>query len=179
MKPIRISLGRLRFRLAEEIDVKRTLGFFRNLLVASWPTVLAFEEQYHEPDFNDFRIDWLQGNWEFMVERNLFPGADFLQIYGEGADCNGASSRVLYPDKIATHHIVCHPKKDGIILTGDLNSTGLASNSTSMVFESFVTLTKEGWFEEAPDFDCVIAYYGDTQVLFKYEDADFSLERIT
>ena len=161
-----------------ELDVKRALGLYRDLLNASWPTVLAFEEQHNEPDFNDFRIDWLQGNWELTVEQSLLQGADFLQIYGEGADCNGASSRVLYPDKVATHHIVCHPKDGGLILTGDLNSINLPSKSTIIVFESFVTLTETGWFEEAPNFDCVIADYADTQVLFKFEDAEFTLEKI-
>ena len=158
------------------MDAKKALGLFRNFLNASWPTVLVFEEQYSEP--HDFRIDWLQGNWELMVERRLFDGSNFLQFYGEGADCNGASSRVLYPDKIATHHIVCHPNKDEIILTGDLNTVGLGSKSNLMVFDSFVTATDDGWFEEAPPFDCVIADYGDTQVLFKFEDAEFSLEKI-
>ena len=159
------------------MDVKNALRLFQNLLNASWPTVLAFEEQYNEP--HDFRIDWLQGSWELTVERKLLDEANFLQIYGEGADCNGASSRVLYPDKIATHQIVCHPKKDGIPLKGNLNAVGVSSKSTLMVFDSFVTTTDAGWFEEAPSFDCVIADYGDTQVLFKFEEAEFSLEKIS
>jgi hypothetical protein len=40
-------------------------------------------------------------------------------------------------------------------------------------------MTDEGWYEEAPSFDCVLADYRNTQVIFKFEDAEFSLEEIT
>jgi len=159
----------------EKIDVKKSLGLFRDLLNVSWPTVTAFERC---DEFGNFKIDWLQGNWELTVEQSLLQGLDFLQIYGEGADCNGASSRVLYPEKMATHRVVCHLKQDAILLSGALNCANPSSNSTSIILDSFVTMTEAGWFEEAPPFDCVIADHGSIQVLFKFEDAEFSLEEI-
>jgi len=39
-------------------------------------------------------------------------------------------------------------------------------------------MTETGWFEEGPPFDCVIADVGGAQVLFKFEDAEFSVQEI-
>ena len=51
----------------------------------------------HDPT-GSLKDDWMQANWELIVEGLLSDGRLVLEPYGEGADCNGASSRVLYPD---------------------------------------------------------------------------------
>ena len=160
------------------MDVKTSLGLFRNLLNSSWPTILAFEEQYAEDAFDDFRINWLQANWELTVEQSLLQGHTFLQRYGEGADFGGVSSRVSFPDALPTHHIICRPKADGILLTPFSDRPYSYSELDLVVFDRFVRMTEEGWYEESPPFDCVLADCGDTQIIFKFEDAEFSLEKI-
>ena len=162
------------------MDVKKTLNLFREFLVAGWPTVVAYEEQYSEGDCNDFRINWLQANWEQTVEQSLLFTPHFLQFYGEGADFGGVSSRVYYPEALATHHIICRPKEGGVLLTPVAKNkrSKTTSGYNQVVFESFVRITEEGWYEEAPDFDCVLADYQDTQIIFKFEDTEFSLEKM-
>lgn len=160
------------------MDVTKALGLFRDLLNSSWPTVLAFEEQYEDCSFNEFRMNWLQTNWEQTVEQSILQGPWFLDVYGEGAEFGGKSSRVFRSDALPSHQILCQPLQDGILLSGNLTSSGSVSISTDMIFDCFVTMTETGWFEESPPFDCVIANHGSSQVLFKYEGAEFSVEKI-
>jgi hypothetical protein len=56
----------------------------------------------------DATDDWLQANWEFLVERTVVAGG-FLLPYGDGADCYGESNRVYQPAAIPSHAIVCQP----------------------------------------------------------------------
>ncbi|MEO9511833.1 MAG: hypothetical protein ABJP86_08940 [Flavobacteriaceae bacterium] len=59
----------------------------------------------------ELQNDYLQANWEILVESVICkPGKEFLEIYGEGADCNRNSSRVCFPKKMATHKIKVKPK---------------------------------------------------------------------
>jgi hypothetical protein len=56
----------------------------------------------------EIRNDFFQANWEILVESIIcFPGKEFLEVYGEGADCNADSSKVSFPDRMVTHYISC------------------------------------------------------------------------
>lgn len=161
------------------MDIKKSLGLFRDLLNVSWPTFLVFEEAFADDAFNDFRINWLQANWEMTVEQSVLQGPHFLQTYGDGADFGGTSCRVSFSDALPTHHIVCRPKVDGILLTPITDRPNSHFDLDLIVFERFVRMTEAGWYEEAPPFDCVLADYRDTQIIFKFAEAEFSLEQIT
>ena len=41
-------------------------------------------------------------------------------------------------------------------------------------------MTPEGWYEEGPEFDCVLAYqnYGGAEVVLKIDDLAFELREI-
>ena len=84
---------------------------FREFLNLSWPVGKRLLASSSEETVGD----WLQANWEILVEapwRERMPGG-FLEPYGDGADCNGASSRVWLPDAIPTHRVICtHEKTD-------------------------------------------------------------------
>ncbi len=78
---------------------------FSSFLATSWEEVSLLSAA---DSTGSFTIDWLQANWEILVEGLLGQGI-VLEPYGDGADCNGASSRVLYPDRLPTHQIICKP----------------------------------------------------------------------
>lgn len=52
----------------------------------------------------EFLAEWAQVNWEMVVEA-VVARTDkvFIDPYGDGADCNGASSRIWMPDAASTH----------------------------------------------------------------------------
>jgi hypothetical protein len=72
----------------------------------------------------EIRNDFFQANWEILVESIIcIPGKEYLEVYGEGADCNENSSRVSFPHKMATHYISCSQNSSNFvedIYTGNL-----------------------------------------------------------
>ena len=97
------------------MNVDEIVRNFQQFLEASWQSVETALPLTEEGEH--FRLDWLQSNWEILVEAVISPdGTSVLEFYGEGAECNGASSRVWKPDAEATHRICCVPK-DGSEVT--------------------------------------------------------------
>lgn len=54
--------------------------------------------------------DWLQANWEILIEFKILNVGEYMEIYGEGADFNGGSSRITTPDALPTHKIIVQAK---------------------------------------------------------------------
>lgn len=77
---------------------------------------LPLLEDYFKNQQNYLLDDWLQANWEIIVEAPLNV---FLEPYGDGADCNGASSRVWEPAKLPTHKLMCRSSHTGKIVKFD------------------------------------------------------------
>ncbi|MBB2964664.1 hypothetical protein [Methylobacterium sp. R2-1] len=135
------------------------MGTYRSFLNSAFPVLAeVFENDEH------YAIDdWLQSNWEIIVEHylSIITGKIIvLEVYGNGADCNGASSRVWMPNYTATHRIMCRIKSDGKILT----------------FENFVGYDEHGRYGNVAPFthaEC------EGDVLVPFEDCIFELESLT
>jgi hypothetical protein len=77
------------------LDITQGVRAFRDTLSASWPIVKLLSMNDLTGSFLD---DWMQGNWERIVECSISPSLKVvLEPYGEGADCNIKSSRVWNP----------------------------------------------------------------------------------
>jgi len=84
--------------------------------------------------------DWLQANWEIIVEfrlQNFGITEGLIDIYGNGADCNGVGSRVSLPTSLPTSAVHIVP---------------------NCIFHSFGTLIDGFFVQEAP-FDYVKGEY--------------------
>ncbi len=122
---------------------------FINFLNRSLP-VFNDIKQFFDDEFlfDEQRNDFFQANWEILVESLICAaGEEFLEAYGDGADCNGASSRVFLPDKIPTHKIKCITKDQGTIL--DL-ITGVSIDLSNLTFHSFVNFENGNWSYTSP-----------------------------
>jgi len=87
-----------------DIDVTESVETFRQLLDVAWPLILPLSDADKTGSFID---DWLQSNWERIVEASIDPELGItVQAYGEGADCNIRSSRVWKPDAQPTAFVV-------------------------------------------------------------------------
>ena len=97
------------------MNIDEIVRNFQQFLEASWQSVENALSLTGGGE--DLPWDWLQANWEILVEAVIYPDStSFLELYGIGAECNGASSRVWKPDAAATHRICCVPK-DGSEVT--------------------------------------------------------------
>jgi len=97
----------------------------------------------------EFLIDWLQANWEMIVEASIPPEfSPRLEHYGEGADCNGISCRVWEPNAISNYQIVCVPKNDHQII--DVLSGKKVEGK--LILEEFCSI-RDDWYVTAPPFE--------------------------
>ncbi len=118
--------------------------------------------------------DWLQANWEILVEGPLNRDKKvYLQVYGDGADLNSISSRVIYPSALPTHSINCIPQK-GNVLIDYLNQTKIEAPINGFAVDRFVSIGEDGWYYEKPPFDKILIN-NDTEVVLDIEALNFIL----
>lgn len=157
------------------MNVDEIVRNFQQFLEASWQSVESALPLTEEGEH--FRLDWLQSNWEILVEAVISPdGTSVLEFYGEGAECNGASSRVWKPDAEATHRICCVPK-DGSEVT-DL-VTGKSIEPQDLDFFGFGTPERERHLFLHPPFNVVVLNdTEDINFIVRLEDVRFEIQAL-
>ena len=125
---------------------------FRDFIAKNWEFIIGLDNQ---DESDALLIDWLQINWEMLVERH-FPHPIMLEVYGDGAD-NGKKSRIQHAETNATHMIVCAPKK-GLLVYDYLNKVEVSSVTNQIIFDRFVSFRPDGWYYEEPPFDKVLCF---------------------
>ena len=101
--------------------------------------------------------DWLQANWEIIVEfrlQNVGLTEGLIDIYGNGADCNGEGSRVSLPKS---------------------QPTGAIHIAPNCIFHSYGTVI-DGFFVQEPPFDYVKGEYPKSDdLVLPLKQAKFSI----
>ena len=156
------------------ISVKELLEKFSNLLTYYYDNLSSLSEYDTSGSLNE---DWLQANWELLVEGLLGKEDLVLEVYGDGADCNGESSRVLYPNWLPTHKIICMPT-DNNQAYDILNKRQLDTSQNEIVFDRFVSIGRDGWYYEISPFDKVLAEYAGEYVVLDFSNTTFKLQCI-
>jgi hypothetical protein len=119
------------FRVNEQIHA------FAEYLERAWDSMLKLIGHGRGEMLGDRqdRYNWIQANWEVLVEANLWRARDIpivLEPYGEGADFDGRASRITFPERSPSHAIVVKATGAVDVLTG----TTLGQNNYQ--FEEFV-----------------------------------------
>ncbi len=143
------------------MELIKLLGFFRKILISSWETVdfLCSEDT---SDF--FKQNWLQANWEMILESFLCQKEGKLIIldhYGEGAEDLHYSllegqegfDRVSLPSMAPTHTITCKPIKENLLCSFSNQIIHFPENG--LIFGEFTSMSKNQVIE-APPFDQVL-----------------------
>lgn len=128
-------------------NVDALVRSFARFLNAAWNEVQAASKN---SPYEDFVPNWLQASWEMLVESALSPGV-YLEVYGEGADCNGRSSRAFRPEFLPTNAIVCHPRA-GAEVRDALSGEATQFPPNGLPLDELVSLTGT-WYERRPPFD--------------------------
>ena len=157
------------------MNVDEIVRNFQQFVEASWQSVENALPL--TPEGEHLRLDWLQANWEILVEAVIQPdGTAFLEFYGEGAECSGASSRVWNPTVEATHRICCVPK-DGSEVT-DL-VTGRSIEPQDLDFYGFGNPDRERFEILHPPFNVVVLYNSEgIQIIVRLEDVRFEIQSL-
>lgn len=158
------------------IPLDLLLPRFATFLACCWDDLSTF---FENDTTESMQIDWLQANWELLVEGLVGgPGGLVLEPYGDGADCNGASSRVLYPELCPTHRIVCRPR-EGTAVNDLLNRRTLDVTKGDVVFDRFVCMGRDGWYYESPPFDKILGEHRGASVVIGYDNISFELQLVS
>ena len=127
------------------VNITKQVNLFVDFLVKSWPSLddLMYDHDWDEDGY--FSSNWMQVNWEFLVERELIKGQGFLtEIEG--------SARVTYPQAKATHKVLCKVK-DPVILIDWIKKTE-NHEGEYLILEGFLTPVETS-FGLYPPFDYV------------------------
>ena len=154
-------------------NVDQIIHNYRNFLLSSWRNITFITELLNEQDKEEFINDFCQANWELMVEGPLCSPGGYLEAYGYGADSNGASSRILYPDQVPTHKIVCNKIKDNVIN----KFNGLILKEETLDFDGFVNNKNNSYLFEPP-FDHVLINLSTEHIIVSLEDVRFTIEPV-
>ncbi len=158
-----------------KMKVNRAIKNYRTFLLSSWDAFMLFVASYPNDAtaIEELMNDWLQSKWEILVEFLICEFDESLEVYGNGADCNGASSRVCYPDKISTHKIICKPHQEKVT---DL-LTGSSLQLTDARFDMFVAW-KDNFYSICPPFDYVLLSDNNQTVIVDLNDVDFEMQKL-
>lgn len=87
------------------MNANEIIKFFSDFLNTSWNYVIPLLSERTYTSNEDSINDWMQANWELLVERKILPLNEYLEVYGDGTDFNGISSRITDINIAATHYL--------------------------------------------------------------------------
>ena len=146
---------------------------FASFLSKSFNTILPLLKNRIYTDDESSIADWMQANWEVLVESNVLSYNERLEVYAAGADFNGASSRITFPDAYPTHKVLVKPKNEE---TFDyLNKEKFRLQNCR--FEELVSM-KKGFYHIEPNFDYVLITDDKTERVLKLDDVYFELGNV-
>ena len=147
-----------------KFEINSIMQAFRDFLDLNWSGVSNALSQA-------VLDDWIQANWELLVESRVCKAPyEFLEVYGDGADCNDGSSRVWYPEATPTHEIKCVLKSD----SKDALSGKQFGANTIFEFEAFSSWdTKRKQYSTDSPFDYALCLSGEELAIFPLGNVDF------
>ena len=107
-----------------------------------------------------------------LVERKILPLNEYLEVYGDGADFNGISSRITDINIAATHYLSVFIHHGTDLLTNE------KINNSIFSFEKFVGF-RAGFYTVAPPFKYVLVLDNNNmERVFRIENTHFELHKI-
>lgn len=144
---------------------------FADFLTLSWSVTDKMISDRGYTSDESSRDDWVQANWELLVERKILPLRNYLEAYGSGADFNGSSSRITDFEEMPTHCL-------NIIVSGVedmLNESFIGDGRYP--FDRFVGFA-DGFYVDRPPFTYVLVSDGATERVFALKDVGIELREI-
>ncbi|WP_198674161.1 hypothetical protein [Chitinophaga alhagiae] len=111
--------------------------------------------------------------WEILVERKVLQLNEYLEVYGEGADFNDASSRITDIGSVPTH------SKKGLINNSKDILNNLEIENVRYDFERLIGFDN-GFYANIPPFNFALVQDEDMEVerVFLLEEIRFELQVI-
>ncbi len=148
---------------------------FISFLNKSIPVIDEICSHLDEIEGEEFVNNWLQANWELIVEAQVTVNECYLEVYGDGADLYGGSSRILFKDKLPTHQVLVLNKKGNTMHLDKISNTLI--NTANTVFHSFVNF-ENGKFCLKTPLNSVLLEGENGIVLIDLNEVDFFVSKL-
>ncbi len=150
------------------INVTSQILKFRNFLLDSWHDLDLLMSNHNWDDDGGFISEWLQVNWEFLVERELLEKNRFLTPYAF------INKRITHPSARATNEIVIFSESNNAMI--DASTRKVISSPLKLHFGGFVSKVDSG-YGIYPPFDYVTALEQNKKQIYELhiKDVRFAL----
>jgi hypothetical protein len=139
---------------------------YQNFLTASWE--IAFPDSELTDFKDDLKDDWLEANWELIVESHFNMGNERVNLSRYGAGAAGKFDRVFIENAQETHEVKCFSNKNNVLFDV-VDGVNIAVPAEGFTFRRFVTI-KNGWYFQETPFDMI--------QINELDDAVFSVGQI-
>lgn len=151
------------------MNITNIIQNFANFLNICWTAATPVLENRQDKAEETALHDWLQANWELLVEQPCLDIEHYLEVYGEGADI-GDSSRVSYPYKLPTHYVGISSENE---IKNHLTEEYLKLDKNKASFYSLVSFS-DGYYHNTPPFNYVLLEdEHQKEVVVKISDVSF------
>ena len=130
------------------MEINKEIRAFASFLNASWNIVVPLLSGREYTSDESSIGDWLQANWEILIEKKILKQNEYLEVYSEGADYNGSSSRMNDIEALATHNISIVPQNKAI----DILNNEIISSKEELEFDRLVGF-QNGFYINQPPFN--------------------------
>lgn len=155
------------------MEVNKAIRIFAAFLNESWDIVmpLLVNREYTSDDSSVG--DWIQTNWEILVEKKVLKQNEYLEVYSAGADYNGVSSRMNDIDAIPTYSLIVQLNNNAL----DILNNETINNKVEFEFDSLVGF-QNGFYIYAPPFNYALVLDEKIERVFSLDDIKFELKKI-
>lgn len=155
------------------MKIDKAIRIFSDFLNKSWDTIAPLLSGRAYTSDENAKSDWLQSNWEMLVERKVLQLNEYLEVYGEGADFNGESSRITDIESMPTHSVKVLVGRSKDILNN------LEMEPAEYDFERLVGF-KNGFYIDVPPFNFTLVQDNNIgcERVFLLEEVKFELQFI-
>lgn len=158
------------------MNIDNTIKLFADFLNISWTIIPKLLNDRDYTSNEDSLNDWLQANWELLVERKILNIGEYLEIYGDGADFYGASSRITDKEAIPNFQVIVKPLNMSNIYDV-LNNESV--ELIDCIFDKFVSFKNDFYYLE-PEFNYILVldYTTKKERVFALSEIYFGLKTI-
>lgn len=156
------------------MEINQAVGIFASFLNASCDIVMPLLLSREYTSDGSSIGDWLQANWEILVEKKVLKQNEYLEVYRDGADYNGASSRMNDIEAMSTHTIKVLPNNEAI----DILNNEIINDKERLEFDRLVGF-QNGFYTDQPPFDyALLADSSGMERVLSLDEITFELQRI-
>ena len=130
---------------------------FRLFLIASWPHLDSLMESHNWDEDGGFTLNWLQANWEILVERELLGDETFLMPLSVPL-----TTRVINKNARAKYSVMTYISRD----MPDCRTEKKLPQNCTLRFFGLLSALKAGGFGLYPPFDFVHLVLDSTKETF-------------